>query len=414
MKTRRIFLAAAVVVASAARAEPITDERAVAIALERNPELAGLEADVRAARARLAGAELPLQLNPEVSAGAGPRRDRGERTTDVEVSVSQRLEVFGQRGARIDVAAAERQAWEARLAARRVAIAAEVRSAFARGLAADRLVVVAREDLAVVRDAARAVERRRDLGDTTQLEVNAARAEAGRAARGVAVASRRAASARAELRALLGVDAGTPIELAGELRRPGAAAALEPEALVAKALASRADLLAARRELGAAEAEERFASREVAPVPAIGARYAREAQADILVGTLTFELPVFNRNQAARGVASSRVARARAELAATERRVAAEVRLGVERLQLAADAAEAFEGEALAAAEANLGLATRAYEAGKIGLAELLLIRRGAVEARRDHVDALEELAAAEAELARALGSEAPFGRGAG
>jgi outer membrane protein TolC len=51
-------------------------------------------------------------------------------------------------------------------------------------------------------------------------------------------------------------------------------------------------------------------------------------------------------------------------------------------------------------------LATRAYEAGKIGLAELLLIRRSAVEARRDHLEALEELADAEAALARAVGSE--------
>ena len=63
----------------------------------------------------------------------------------------------------------------------------------------------------------------------------------------------------------------------------------------------------------------------------------------------------------------------------------------------------------LEGAEANLGFATRAYEAGKIGLAELLVVRRGAVEARRDHVEALEELSEAEAELARALGSEAPL-----
>jgi cobalt-zinc-cadmium efflux system outer membrane protein len=154
--------------------------------------------------------------------------------------------------------------------------------------------------------------------------------------------------------------------------------------------------------------------REAFPAPVIGARYSREERADILVGTLTFDLPVFNRNQAARGVASASVARAKAQLAAAERRVREEVLLSVERLRIAGEAATAFEGEALAGAEANLGLATKAYEAGKIGVAELLIIRRGAVEARRDHVEVLEELAEAEAELARAIGSEALLTGGAG
>jgi cobalt-zinc-cadmium efflux system outer membrane protein len=392
--------------ATAAGAEPLTSERAVALALERNPELAALAADARAARARLSGAELLLQSNPEISAGAGPRRIGPARSTDLEVSLSQRVEVFGQRGARIEVAQAERDAAEKRLASRRVAVAAEVRSGFARVLAADRLVALAREELAVAREAVRAVERRFELGGTSQLEVNAARADGGRAARTVAVATRRAAAARAELRTVLGSEAGSPLELAGELPRSTGAGPLDADALGRRALEARADLAAARRELAAAEAEQHVAAREALPVPAIGARYSREEGADIVLGTLTFDLPLFNRNQAGRGVASARMARAQAELAAAERRVREDVVLAVARVETAGDAAQAFEGEALAGAEANVSLATRAYEAGKIGLAELLLIRRSAVEARRDHVEALEELAEAKAELARAVGSE--------
>jgi outer membrane protein, heavy metal efflux system len=414
MKPRIVLAAAVLSVATAATAEPLTRERAVAIALERNPELSALAADARAAQARLSGAELLLQSNPELSGGAGPRRRGGERTTDVEVGVSQRVEIFGQRGARIDVASAERDASDARVAARRVGLAADVRASFARVLAADRLVALAREDVAVARDAVRAVERRFELGGTTQLEVNAARAEAGRAARALAVAFRRALFARSELRTLLGIEPAAPLELEGELSRASSATSLDGEALVSRALATRTDLVAARRELAAAEGEVRFASREALPAPVIGARYSREEGADIVLGTLSFDLPVFNRNQAGRGVASARVARAQTEVAAGERRVREEVRLAVSRLETAVEAAHAFEGEALAGAEANVTLAARAYEAGKIGIAELLVIRRSAVETRRDHVEALAELAEAEAELARAIGSEAAFGGGAG
>ena len=142
------------------------------------------------------------------------------------------------------------------------------------------------------------------------------------------------------------------------------------------------------------------------PCPAIAAKYVREEGADIVLGTLTFDLPLFNRNQAGRGVASARRARAQAELAAAERRVREDVVVAVARVGTARDAALALEGDALEGAEANVTLATRAYEAGKIGLADLLLIRRSAVEVRRDHVEALEELAEADAALARAVGSE--------
>jgi len=406
MNANAIIAVAAVWAGAAAAADPLTTDRAVELALGRNPELAALAADLGAVRARLGGAELPVQSNPELSAGAGPRRDGVAHSTDVEVSLSQRIEVFGQRGARIDAARAEREAAEKRLASRRVAVAAEVRSAFARVLAADQLVALAREDQAVARDAVRAVERRFELGGVSQLDVNAARAEGGRAARAVAVATRRAAAARAELRTLLGSDPGAPLELAGELPRPAGATSLDADALGRRALESRADLAAARHELAAAEAEQRVAAREALPVPAIGARYSREEGADIVLGTLTFDLPLFNRNQAERGVASARRARAVAELAAAERRVREDVFLAVARVDTAREAALAFEGDALAGAEANVMLATRAYEAGKIGLAELLLIRRSAVEARRDHLEALEELADAEATLARAVGSE--------
>ena len=62
------------------------------------------------------------------------------------------------------------------------------------------------------------------------------------------------------------------------------------------------------------------------------------------------------------------------------------------------------------AAKESVALTTRAYEAGKIRLVDLLLMRRSALEAWRGEVAALEELAEAEAELLRALGRVQPEG----
>jgi cobalt-zinc-cadmium efflux system outer membrane protein len=403
----RAAIAATLLLASAgARADVLTSERAVELALERNGELASLATEVRAAEARLAGARLPMQSNPELSAAAGPRRSGGERTTDLEVELSQRVELFGQRDARIDGATAERDAASARVAARRVELAASVRDAHARALAAERLVVLAREDLAVVRSAATAAERRVELGSASRLEVNAARGEVGRASRAVAVATSRLASVRSEVRGLLALEPGAELALGGELPVPAEIQARDPEALARAVIEGRADVVAARGELQAAEAEHRLSGREALPSPVIGARYSREERADIVLGTLSFDLPLFNRNQAGRGVASARVRRASTELAVASRRAEQEVRLAVAQLESAVEGAGAFDAQTVVGAEENLELSTRAYGAGKIGLADLLLMRRSAVEARRDHIEALQELASAEAQLARAAGSE--------
>jgi len=404
--SRPLVVTLILLIARAAAGEELSAEAAVSFALDRNSELAALASEVKAADARVGGAKLLFQLNPELTAAAGPRRTGSEESTDLELEVTQRLELFGQRGARIEAAVAEREAAAARLAARRVEVCAAVRGAHARALAAERLLAVARDDLTVTRDAVRAAERRAELGGASRLEVNAARGEVGRAARAVSVATVELASARSELRLLLAMDPAAELTLGGALPEVTQLHLQPVDALAGEARQGRADVVAARRAVASAEAERRLSGREALPSPVVGARYAREERADILLGTLSLDLPLFNRNQAGRGVASARADQAAAELAGVIRRADQDVRLAAERLAAAMEAAHAFEGEVVAGAEENLTLSTRAYEAGKIGLAELLLMRRSAMEARREHVEALSELAEAEAELARAVGSE--------
>ena len=176
--------------------------------------------------------------------------------------------------------------------------------------------------------------------------------------------------------------------------------------MVQRALSTRSDLAAARRGLEAARAEGLLAEREWLPRPRIGARYQREEGSDAILGTLSFDLPVFNRNQAGRGVAAAQTIQAERALEAAERSVRQEVLLAHSRVVAAREAAQAFEGEVVGAAQENLALLATAYQAGKIGLFELLLIRRDAIESQRGYVESLEEERVAEAELGRAVGEE--------
>jgi cobalt-zinc-cadmium efflux system outer membrane protein len=384
-------------------AAPFGVEEAVEVALQRNASLAVAAAEISAARARLEGASLVARENPELELSAGPRRARGETSFDVEVGLSQRLELLGQRGLRRLAARRALAAAEARLELRRVEVAAEVREAFFRALASGEQAKLAAEAFTVAEEAIAAADARVRTGAAPQMEVNAARIALGRAARDRAEADRRRSAALGALVVVVGLDAGAPLELTGELS--GAAAAVDGGALLEAALEKRQDLVAARQELEAVRTEARLARREALPTPRFGVAYAEEEDARVVRGGLAIDLPFFQRNQSARGVSRAQAEQAGSAVEALERTIRAEVMVALERHRAAAAAAQAFGGATIASVAVNLELMNEAYRAGKVNLFELLVIRREALEARTAYVSALEELAASEAELKRVAGS---------
>ncbi len=394
--------------AAAPLPSPLTVDAAVAIALERGPRLISARADAASARARVEGASLLAQENPQLQGTLGPRFQRDRLAVDTlegSLGVSQRLELLGQRGARRAAASSFLDASEARLQALRVTLAAEVRTAFARLLAAEQELRVDDEGLVLARQALEAAENRREAGAASLIEVNTARVELGRAAHERVLSVRRRSLALGELRLLLGLG---PTE-APRLSEDWKPSPTEPpplEVLLERALAERAEVKAARAERDAALAEVMLAEREALPSPRVGATYTREEGTNIVQATLGVELPLFNRNQVARGLGAARREQAEAALVATELQVRAEVALGLERYQNARAAVDVYGADVLEALQQNLALLNEAYRAGKVDFFQLLVIRRDALDARRGSIDALEELLIAEAHLKSVLGGQ--------
>lgn len=386
-------------------ARPLTMEQSVALALERSPRLIAQKAEVASAQAQLSGASLLAQTNPALQAAVGPRFRGAESTLiDVNVGISQQLELFGQRGARKDAAAATVSASKARMAALQVDLAAEVREAFGKALAVEQELQLARDALALAEEGRQAAEERLKAGAASRIEVNTARVELGRAQKERARAEQQRTQTLAELRLLLGLEPTE--ELAPQGALPTEASSLPALAeLMQQATAQRADLKAATAEVEAAEAEVRLARKEALPRPSLGISYGREEGNDIIQGTLGIDLPLFNRNQAAKGISSARERAARETLAATERFVRSEVELAFNRYRTAQAGAAVFGGDVLAALQENLKLVTEAYRAGKVDFLQLLIIRREALAARLGYIEALEELNTAEAQLKKVVGA---------
>lgn len=404
LKMGLLALTAALAASVALASEPLTLSVASERALAQSPDVHAAEAEVRAATSRLEGASILLASNPELSGRVGPRDNAGLRTIDYEAALSQRVELGGQRGARVAAARAALEAAEARLSATRARVAAEVREALGRASAARLRAVIALESLRFAELAAKAAERRFQAGDIARIDVNSARVERGRAARGALEADRERLAAVGELELLLGYEPGTAPDVLLGLEESGPVVQGDLEDLVREALASRGDIAAARLDVTAAEEEASLATRSVVPSPAFGVSFAREDSAHIVLGTISIELPAFARNQGQRGATAARAQQARIALGALERRTEQEVRLAAERVRSARQLLDAFDPATAAALAEDLTLATRAYETGQIELLRYQQVRRDAVDARRDRIDVLEALNRAAAQLDRALG----------
>jgi cobalt-zinc-cadmium efflux system outer membrane protein len=116
------------------------------------------------------------------------------------------------------------------------------------------------------------------------------------------------------------------------------------------------------------------------------------------------ESPVFSKGQELQAAGTARAARLRVELKAARARVDLEVRSAFEVYSRRAAAIAVLERDAIPGVTENETLTTRSFEAGELGLPELLLIRREILDTRAQYLDALLEAALARVDLEASAG----------
>lgn len=352
---------------------------------------------VRAARAeaRVAGAA----LGPQIDAAAGATRTDRElddatrvRTSDYDASVqiSWEADLWGRLRATSRAAALDAEAEQARLQAARLSLAAAVADAWVRAVEAARQVQLAERTVRNFRDNLAIIEEGYRRGINAALDVRLARANVA-----AAQSSREAQrvvgdAALRELATLVGRYPRADIELPGRLpalRGPVATG------MPASLLARRPDVLAARRQLAAAD--ERLLAATLNRMPSLrlgasggagGTSVGDVLRADALFWSLAADVlqPVFEggRLAAEREAADARAEEAFARYADTvltalrevETALAAESLLAGQQRALASAAEESVQAEALAAEQ---------YQAGLTGIITLLESQRRAFDAQR-------------------------------
>lgn len=365
-------------------------EAALAEAFTRNPAVAAAAAEVDAARGRLTTAAT-VPYNPTLELDVAARRGGGSGSTDRGVALSQQLEIGGQRGRRVDVAERGLAGVEARYERRRRLLAASVALAFYDALAAAELAELADTEEKLAHDLSQVTRRRFEAGAATQIDLNLAAASTARAERRAEVARSAAAEARSLLAEVVGLDPAAPPRPAGSLALP-AGELPSLDALIAGALAHRADLVAFRQAHEAARARLQLVRAERVPDLSLGAFYEREEGSDrILGGAVSFSLPILNRRRGEIAEATAAVEQARAEAEGRVLAVRRDVFAALTRYRAARSAAAKLSQEVVGSLAESLALLQRSFTAGKIGLSDLLLFRRELLDARREEIEATAE-----------------------
>ena len=395
------LVALAVMSAGAAWAEPSPSYADLLGRLENTPASNEANATVEAAEARLRQAYArpnpTLNVQAENFAGSGPYSNFSK--TDLGVSVSQNLELWGRRPARINAARGDA---EVANRSRRLAIldaAGRLALVYAEAEAAERRAKLAEERLSLSLADARAALALVEQGREPLLRGIQAESEA---------ASARAAldEAKAEME-----SAFARLTAVAMLTQP--VTTVTDTLLDARATSDSSQTNAPTVDLAEAQmsaAERRIAIERVRTAPdltaTVGVTRFNDNQTAVTVG-VSMPLPLFDRNK-------GNIDAAQAEFRAAEARVM-QARQDAEADRAAAVARLAASTSRVSAADAGVASAQEAYrlsrlgaEAGRISQLELRVSRSALITASNAAVDARLARVRAEIDLAR-LEGRAPF-----
>lgn len=370
-------------------------------AKRRHPTAQAVAAARRAAEAR--AAQAGVWANPELGvyySRANPR------IADVDVDwpsgarLSQRVEWWGKRSARVAVASAHVAAAEAESAAALLDLEVEVRLAAIALATAQAVAEQTSAQATLAQELADVVAKRQALGDIDRGEAARIRLEATTARLRHDAAVRNVALHLSVLRAWCSEAVVDGVTISDALSDPHAGA----DGKISPASSTHPRIRAALEAERAAEAQASAERQARIPDVTIGVFGDREYEKDTFGVSLGFEIPLWDRN-------SARIAEAEADRSqrAAERAVAV---LALERERIAAlgewaaSAAEmiALRDQAVPVAEEALRLRTTAFQGGDASLADVLDARRAALTVQSDLLDARRRHAEAQVRLLAATG----------
>jgi cobalt-zinc-cadmium efflux system outer membrane protein len=398
----------------------VTLEAAISRALEREPSLRAVRADVAVAR----GIRQQAGLRPNPSLSFERREEPAGTDSQTAVTVEWPLDLFRQRG-RVQTAERELEATQFAVTDRERLLAAEVRMQYGAAVAAIRDLTVADDVVAAVRRQFELLKARVQEGATPPLERDLLDVELRRLETDRLLVAGRVDVAVVQLKRLLGLSPENPLLLRDSLESlvgsPQPSVGVPP--MAATSLTQRPDVLEAQTRVRVAEARAEQARREGrvdvslfgaymrmdAGFPQQGFRPGGQLERirglfHYVAGGAMVTVPLLNRNQGQVAAALAERSGAEARREAVELGVRAEVAAATARDVQAQRAVVLYVGSARGLARQNLDVVAQTFQLGRATVFDMLAEQRRYLEVEQAYTNALREAWEARAALKRALG----------
>lgn len=383
----------------------LTLDEAIALSLSQNPDLLAIRAAEPVAHAAFhVAATYPF--NPQFQTQVLPYnrdRDGADGSVVQQYALVQPLELAGQRGLRAGSAAADYQRVEWTIRQAELVNIAQTERLFCTALYQRDLHDVAESLASLNEQMVGVIERRLRAGEANSGDVALARLQAQSARRQQRLAEAAYQTALAELRNHVNLDAANSLELVGSWSdwqwQP------VDEARLARLVAERPDIVAARAAVSAAEAKLALAHAARTPDLAIGPMWERDEAATEFWGLQAqMDIPVVNTGVPLVRQREAELREALLRLRGLEEKALLQANAAAQRYERARRLVDQSQGELRGAVEDALRPVEDQFKAGQITLLEVFAARTVLTQSRQSLLDLLNELGQAAAAVTEATG----------
>ncbi|MBI3427897.1 MAG: TolC family protein [Acidobacteria bacterium] len=380
----------------------LTLDAAIRYALDSNPDIRVLSADIASARGEVTTAK--TWQNPEVSVAPGFKSVRDPSTTEFhgDFGLEQTFEWPGKRALRRAVAEKNVAVRQLALAGFRSQLAIQVRRAYFTVLATREVVGLREQRLALARSFVDAAKKKVEGGFAPEFEATKAEVEVVTAQKSLREAQAQHDAARVALNALMGRKPTEPMTITGAL---GESVALPNQStLLEQALARNPGVKVQEAEAERTGLSLQSIRKSRLPDFKVGpsVEYTRDEQ---IVGFgLSLPLPLWDKKKGAIATATAEQEKALAELEKLRREILRAVTTASQNLTAAKESLAFYTPALRDKLRTSLDAAAQSYSEGRTPLLLYLESQRTYFNTQADYFETLQKLFEAQAELESGIG----------
>lgn len=393
-----------------ARAETLDKQAALQRALQNNPTYQAELAEIGAADGSKLQASLPLNPDAvfEIENFAGDDEQEGFDGAEITLSIEQTIELGGKRSKRTDVADFTYKITKAQAKAQALSILAETEYAFISVAVAQERMALADKRLALADKTHEIVKKR--IGAAKAAEIQHTKADIEKAAAEIEKrkAEKELVMAKNDLARLLGGMDSTSLDVESDIS--ALPDMVDQQALI-DALKNAPQSQA--QEFAKMQARSSFDLARSAAVPdptfGLGVRRFNENGSTALVASLSFPIPVFNRNQGGIREAKANMIKTDAQSYAAGLSLRQSALQAWESLAASLEETRSYQDEIIPSARKAYAQADDGYSRGAFSFLDLLDAQRTLYEVQQARLDSLLSVYEAKAQTDFLMGTHSPL-----